>query len=144
MKKLNKLKYDKVNILARCNTEQTYQVDMLYNASTNDRPINGNMIRFVNFWFNPKPFGDEEIYSAIVNRIVEKNDYMRDFKIKSLEVNFDYSTELSFDRLHTLAKIMSDVLSSRGYKTININADIVQFDYKNDEFTKGSHQENAE
>lgn len=135
MKKLNKLKYDKVNILAKCNTEQTYQVDMLYNATTTDRPIQGNLIRFVNFYFNPKPFGDEEVYSSILNRIVEKNSYMREFKIKSLEVNFDYATELEFDQLQLLAKIITDVLSSRGYKTLNINADIVRFNYKNDEFT---------
>lgn len=135
MKKLNKLKYDKVNILAKCTTEQTFMADMMYRATTIDRPIQGSIIRFVNFWFNPKPFGDEEVYSTIVNRIVEKNDYMRDFKIKSLEVNFDYSTKLEFHNLHLLAKIISDVLSSRGYKTVNINADIVGFDYKNDEFT---------
>lgn len=137
MKKLNKLKYDKVNILGKCNINQTFQVDMMYNASTTDRAINGNMIRFVNFWFNPSKsdYGSEEVYTSIVNRIVEKNDYMREFKIKSLEVNFDYSTELDFDRLYTLAKIISDVLSKKGYKTLNINSDIVGFDYKSDEFT---------
>ena len=34
-----------------------------------------------------------------------------------------------------LAKIITDVLSDRGYKTLNINADIVGFNYRNDEFT---------
>lgn len=131
---LNKLKYDKVNILAKCNTEQTYQPDMLYNAVHNDRAIQGNMIRFVNFFFNPKPYGDEETYLYIVNRITSKNEYMRELKIKSLEVNFDYSTELGFDRLELLGKIITSVLSKRGYKTLNINADIVGFDYEVDEF----------
>lgn len=137
MKKLNKLKYDKVNILGKCNINQSFMVDMMYSASTTDRAINGTMIRFVNFWFNPSKsdYGSEEVYTSIVNRIVEKNSYMREFKIKSLEVNFDYATELKFDQLHTLAKIISDVLSSRGYKTVNINADIVRFDYRCDEFT---------
>ena len=135
MKKLNKLKYDKVNVISKCATDQTFMVDMLYSASTTDRAINGSMIRFVNYWFNPKPFGDEEVYLNILNRITQKNNYMRDFKIKSLEVNFDYATELGFDQLHTLAKIISDVLADRGYKTLNVNADIVGFDYKNDEFT---------
>ena len=131
---LNKLKYDKVNILAKCSTDQTYQPDMLYNATHNDRAINGNMIRFINFWFNPKPLGDEETYSYILNRLTEKNNYMRELKIKSLEVNFDYSTELGFDRLEMLGKIITDVLAKRGYKTLNINADIVGFDYSVDEF----------
>lgn len=135
MKKLNRLKYDKVNILAKCNMEQTYQMDMLYKASTTDRVINGTIVRFVNFWFNPKPFGDEEVYSSILNRILEKNSYMNKFKIKSLEVNFDYSTELTFERLQILAKVITEVLGKKGYKTLNINANIVGFNYKNDEFT---------
>lgn len=131
---LNKFKYDKINILGKCSTEETFQVDMLYNATTTDRAINGKMVRFVNFFFNPKPFGDEKKYINIMERIVEKNNYMSDFKIKSLEVNFDYSTESSFDRLEMLGKIIASVLSDRGYKTLNINADIVGFDYRCDEF----------
>lgn len=131
---LNKLKYDKVNILAKCSTEQTYQPDMLYNAVHSDRVIQGNMTRFVNFFFNPKPLGDEATYTYIVNRITSKHEYMKELKIKSLEVNFDYSTELGFDRLGLLGKIITDVLGKRGYKTLNINADIVGFNYSVDEF----------
>lgn len=131
---LNKLKYDKVNILAKCSTEQTYQPDMLYNATHNDRVIQGNMIRFINFWFNPKPLGDEKTYSYILNRLTEKNNHLRELKIKSLEVNFDYSTELGFDRLELLGKIITDILAKKGYKTLNINADIVEFNYSVDEF----------
>lgn len=131
---LNKLKYDKVNILAKCSTEQTYQPDMLYNATHNDRVIQGNMIRFINFWFNPKPLGDEKTYSYILNRLTEKNNHVRELKIKSLEVNFDYSTELGFDRLELLGKIITDILAKKGYKTLNINADIVKFNYSVDEF----------
>lgn len=131
---LNKLKYDKVNILAKCSTEQTYQPDMLYNATHNDRVIQGNMVRFINFWFNPKPLGDEKTYSYILNRLTEKNNHVRELKIKSLEVNFDYSTEVGFDRLELLGKIITDILAKKGYKTLNINADIVEFNYSVDEF----------
>lgn len=130
---LNKLKYDKVNILGKCSTDETFQVDMLYNASTKDRAMNGKIIRFVDFYFNPKPFGDEQIYLDILDRVMRKNNYM-ELKIKSLEVNFDYSTELAFNNLEVLAKILASVLSDRGYKTVNINADIAGFDYKKDEF----------
>lgn len=137
MKKLNKLKYDKVNILAKCTTEQTFMADMQYNATITDRAIQGNMIRFIDFWFNPSKsdYGSEEVYSNILNRITEKNSYIKEFKVKSLEVNFDYKTELGFDSLQLLGKIITNTLAKRGYKTLNINADIAGFDYKYDEFT---------
>lgn len=131
---MNKLKYDRVNILAKCKTEEMFQPDMLYNVTTTDRAIKGNMIKFVNFYFNPKPIGNEELYSSIVNRILDKNSYMRDFKVKSIEINFDYSTDLNFNQLNILGKIITDILSKKKFKTLNINANMVEFNYKIDEF----------
>lgn len=130
----NKLKYDKINILGKCEINQNYAVDMLYNATQTDRVINGKMIRFVNFFFNPKPYGDEERYKDILGRILQKNNYMKDLKIKSIEVNFDYFTDLEFNELEMLGKILADVLSKKGYKRLNINADVKEFDYKENEF----------
>lgn len=129
---LNTLKYDKINISAKCDQSATFNVDMLYNATYSDRIIKEKKIRFFNFYFNPKPSGDEKTYRDILNRILRKNNHMSEFRIKSLEVNFDYSTELEFIQLSKLAKVITTVLSRKHYKTININADIVAYDYKVD------------
>lgn len=130
----NKLKYDKINILGKCDINQNYAVDMLYNATQTDRAINGKMVRFVNFFFNPKPYGDEERYKDILGRVLQKNNYMKDLKIKSIEVNFDYFSDLDFSELEMLGKILTDVLSKKGYKRLNINADVKEFNYKENEF----------
>ncbi|MGL4947403.1 MAG: hypothetical protein ACRCZ0_07155 [Cetobacterium sp.] len=133
---LNILKYDKINIIAKCNREQTFQADMLYNAITTDRVIGSEMVRFVNFYFNPKPDGDEGTYTKILNRIVSKNSYMREFRAKSIEINFDYSTDYSFEKMYLLAKILSDILDKKKFRKININADIQAFNYRKHELVE--------
>ncbi|MGL5124360.1 MAG: hypothetical protein ACRC6U_00020 [Fusobacteriaceae bacterium] len=131
-----KLKYDKCNLIAKCDVERDYVEDMLYNATTVIRcnVESKKKFKYVNFFFNPKPKQDEDTYIEIVNRILNKNSYMKDFKIKSLEVNFDYETTLEFNNLEKLGKLLSDILAAKGYKTLNINIDNTDFDYKVDEF----------
>ncbi|MGL6120713.1 MAG: hypothetical protein ACRC0V_09435 [Fusobacteriaceae bacterium] len=133
---LNILKYDKINIIAKCNLEQRFEFDMLYNAITTDRVIGSKMIRFVNFYFNPKPLNDETSYINILERIVQKNYYMKEFRAKSIEINFDYTTDLHFSQMYLLAKVLTDILDKKKFKKININADIQSFDYQKDELTE--------
>lgn len=133
---MNILKYDKVNLIAKCDISQNFNIDMMYNATYFDR-VNKNstyLTRYVNFYFNPKPFGDEETYSYLINKILEKNTHMKDFKIKSLEVNFDYETSLDFNQLDLLGKVLATVLSKQNFKKVNINAEINEFNYETDEF----------
>lgn len=118
-------KYHRIVINAKNKTnENTIGADMLYRAYLTE----GKKYNFVNFAFNPEPYPNEENYRKIIYRILNKNKFLSSWRVKSAEVNFDYYSKFSFDKLYNLSKILTEILSKEKYKVMNINADIKKFD----------------